>query len=69
MDIKNDPTHEHYNIDEELLCELADEPKWTAAYDFYMNVKDKDYDDLSTAQVDWLHKIERDLEDESNEFF
>lgn len=56
--------NKEYEIDEELLAERAEDEGdwWAKSYKFYMDVKDKDFNDMTDRQQDWLFQIEKQLE-------
>jgi len=58
--------YEQYDIDEDLLYQLAsgssdDSDYWNTVHEFFEKVKDKDDIYLTTKQHDWLEKIEDGL--------
>jgi hypothetical protein len=55
---------EQFSIDaDQLYTKSFDNEYWLNSYRFYMDVKDKDMEDLTIRQEVWLEKIERQLED------
>lgn len=58
----DEPIHEMFQIDELDLEDRAQTSDyWMKAYEFYLQVKDKDISDVSEKVIDWLRKIEYDL--------
>lgn len=52
-----------YNIDQELLDDLAEEREyWADAQNFWYEVKEKKPGELTTNQREWLKSIERQLD-------
>lgn len=55
---------EIYKFDIDSLVEKADESDyWNSCLEFYESVEERDLENLSQKQVDWLNKIEENLED------
>lgn len=51
-----------YNIDVATLSDLSqDSSYWETAYDFFMDVKNKEDTELTDGQRQWLEKIEKSL--------
>jgi len=56
---------DEFAIDEDILLNLADDEVnsyWDKSFEFYMSVKDRDYDSLTEKQIAWLERIESDME-------
>jgi hypothetical protein len=50
-----------YDIDTEMLHELAEvNDYWEKALKFFIEVKDKTIDELSSSQIDWMDRIQND---------
>ena len=55
---------EHYEIDEkEIMGKRLDDEigYWDATWLFWKDVCDKEFEELSTAQAEWLARIEQQL--------
>lgn len=51
-----------FNIDLKDLCDKSEENDyWESCHKFYIEVQDKERDDLTIPQLRWLEKIEGDL--------
>ena len=54
-----------YDIEDHEIKKLADtkEPYWMKVRDFWWSVKEREAEKISSAQANWLSKIEAELTD------